>query len=115
MKIERHLKEHRYSGVVVHNHVAYFAAIGVDKQNAPFREQAIDLLRRIDEKLAIAGSDKSKLLSVGVFVTDLKYLKEFNEVWDQWVAPGESPSRHAVEAKPPFPGVLVEVHCMAAV
>ena len=115
MKIERHLQEHRYSGVVVHNGTAYFAAIGVEKQGAPFMEQARDLLRRIDEKLALAGSKKSQLLSVAVFIADLAYLGEFNTAWDEWVAPGASPSRHALEAKPPFPGVLVEVHCIAAV
>ena len=115
MKIERHLQEHRYSGVVVHNSTAYFAAIGIDKQGAPFAEQAKDLLRRIDEKLALAGSKKSQLLSVAVFIDDLADLPEFNKIWDEWVAPNASHSRHAVQAKPPFPGVLVECHCIAAV
>ena len=95
MKIHRYVEEHRYSGVVVHNSTAYFAAIGIEKQGAPFAEPAKDLLR-IDEKLELAGSKKSQLLSVAVYIEDLAYLPEFNKIRDEWVAPQASPSRHAI-------------------
>lgn len=115
MTIKRLMSEHRYSGVVVHNGVAYFAAIANQKAGAAFREQAVDVLRRVDEKLAAAGSDKSKLLAVTVYMTDIRKIGEFNKVWDDWVSLGNSPSRHAMEAKPPYAAHEVELFCIAAV
>ena len=115
MTIKRLMSEHRYSGIVVHNGVAYFAAVANLKAGAPFREQAADVLRRVDEKLAAADSDKSKLLAVTVYMTDIRKIAEFNEVWDAWVSPGNSPSRHAMEAKPPIATHEVELFCIAAV
>lgn len=115
MTIKRLMSEHRYSGIVIHNNVAYFAAIGNLKPDAAFMEQTVDLLRRVDEKLAAAGSDKSKLIAVTVYMTDIRNIGAFNEIWDTWVSPGNSPSRHAMEAKPPMSSHAVEVYCLAAV
>lgn len=115
MTIKRLMSEHRYSGIVIHNNVAYFAAVASQKGGGTFREQSADVLRRVDEKLAAAGSDKSRLIAVTVYMTDIRKIGEFNEIWDAWVSPGNAPSRHAMEAKPPILAHEVELFCIAAV
>ena len=38
-----------------------------------------------------------------------------NEVWDDWVAPGDAPPRATVEAKLANPGYRIEIVVMAAI
>ena len=57
MTSKRLLSEHRYSGIVIHNNVAYFAAVASQKGGGTFQEQSADVLRRVDEKQAAAESE----------------------------------------------------------
>ncbi len=47
---------------------------------ASIAEQTRDILARIDEFLAEAGSDKSRLLSATIWITDMRDFAEMNEV-----------------------------------
>jgi enamine deaminase RidA (YjgF/YER057c/UK114 family) len=73
------------------------------------------ILAKIDGLLAKAGSDKSKLLSANIWLTDIKTWSQMNEVWDAWVAPGNTPARATVEAKLAAPGLVVEIMVQAAI
>jgi enamine deaminase RidA (YjgF/YER057c/UK114 family) len=64
--------------------------------------------------LAKAGTDKTKILSVSIWLTDIKTFAEMNAVWDAWVAPGHTPARATVEAKLAAPQYQVEIACIAA-
>ena len=65
---------------------------------------------------AEAGSDKSRILSVTIYLRDMaRDYAGLNQVWDAWVAPGAAPGRACVEAAMYRPEVLVEMMVVAAV
>jgi enamine deaminase RidA (YjgF/YER057c/UK114 family) len=72
------------------------------------------VLAAIDGYLAKAGTDKSKLLSANIWITDMAQFAEMNAVWDAWVSPGNTPARATVEARLAAPGYNVEIMVVAA-
>ena len=115
MSIQRFETGPRMSQVVVHGNTVYLA--GVVANNAAgesVTKQTQDILSIIDGHLAKAGSDKSKLLSANIYITDMKNFAEMNAVWDAWVSPGNTPARATVEAKLAAPQYLVEIMVVAA-
>lgn len=54
-------------------------------KSASVYEQARDALSIIDANLAEAGTDKSSITTVMVYVADIKDKAEFNRAWDEWV------------------------------
>ena len=77
-------------------------------------KQTQEIVSIIDGHLAKAGSDKSKLLSATIYITDMKTFPEMNAVWDSWVSPGNTPARATVEAKLAAPQYNVEIMVVAA-
>ena len=77
-------------------------------------EQTRQVLAKIDELLAQAGTDKTRLLSANVWLTDIGKFAEMNAVWDAWVSLGNTPARATVEAKLATPDFLVEIMVVAA-
>ena len=77
-------------------------------------EQTRQILDKIDTYLTEAGTDKSKILSANIWLTDIKTWSQMNEVWDAWVSPGNAPARATVEAKLAAPGLSVEIMVQAA-
>jgi enamine deaminase RidA (YjgF/YER057c/UK114 family) len=114
MTIERHETGPRMSQCVVHNDVVYLAG-QVDAATSPTAsEQTKEILQRIDTLLEMAGTDKSKLLTASIWLSDIRYFSEMNEVWDAWVSPGNAPTRACVEARLASPAFLVEIRVTAA-
>jgi enamine deaminase RidA (YjgF/YER057c/UK114 family) len=58
--------------------------------------QTREILATIDALLAEAGTDKSRLLSATIWLTDMATFGEMNGVWQSWVVPGETPARATV-------------------
>src|SRR5947209_14637033 len=115
MSVERHESGPRMSQVVIHGNTVYLA--GVVARNASGKsmtEQTQDVLKSIDGYLAQAGTDKSRLLSANIWITDMAKFTEMNAVWDAWVSPGNTPARATVEAKLAAPGYNVEIMVVAA-
>src|SRR5690348_7745064 len=115
MSIERKDVGARMSQVVIHGNTVYLA--GVVAQNAKGKsvtEQTKDILATIDSHLAKAGTDKSKLLSANIWITDMAKFAEMNAVWDAWVSPGNTPARATVEAQLAAPDYKVEIMVTAA-
>ena len=115
ISVERHETGPRMSQVVIHGNTVYLA--GVVARNASgnsMTEQTQDILKSIDGYLAKAGTDKSKLLSANIWITDMAKFAEMNAVWDAWVSPGNTPARATVEAKLAAPGYNVEIMVVAA-
>lgn len=105
----------RMSAAVVHGDTVYLAGqVAVAAKGASVTEQTRDILGIIDSLLAQAGSDKTKLLSASIWLTDISTFGEMNAVWDAWVAPGCTPARATVEAKLATPEYKVEIAVIAA-
>jgi enamine deaminase RidA (YjgF/YER057c/UK114 family) len=115
MKVERHEVGPRMSKAVVHGDTVYLAGVVADTaKGKSVTEQTRDILSIIDGLLAKAGTDKSKLLSTNIWITDMANFAEMNAVWDAWVSPGNTPARATVEAKLATPDYKVEIMVVAA-
>jgi enamine deaminase RidA (YjgF/YER057c/UK114 family) len=92
MAIERHDVGPRMSKVVVNGNTVYLAGIVADNpKGKTVTDQTKDILKQIEGFLAKAGTDKSKLLSANIWITDMANFAEMNAVWDAWVAKLASP------------------------
>ena len=115
MKIERHETGQRMSKAVIHGETVYLAGIVADSPKGKgMAEQTRSILSQIDNFLAMAGTNKTKLLSANIWITDMAHFGEMNTVWDAWVSPGNTPARATVEAKLASPDYKVEIMVVAA-
>jgi enamine deaminase RidA (YjgF/YER057c/UK114 family) len=104
------------SQIVVHGGLVYLAGqVASGAPGASVTDQTRDILDRIDRYLAEAGTDKTKLLTASIWLTDIATFDEMNAVWDAWVAPGATPARACVEARLASPQYTVEIMVTAAV
>src|ERR1700722_15845086 len=106
MTIQRIETGPRMSQVVVNGDTIYLAGV--------VAKQTQEVLAIIDGHLAKAGSDKSKLLTATIYLTDMKTFAEMNAVWDGWVSAGNTPARATLEAKLAAPPYNVEIMVTAA-
>ena len=115
MAIERLEAGPRMSQVVIHGNTVYTAGqVAVDKAGASVAEQTANILERIDNLLAAAGTDKTKILSATIWLSDIGTLDEMNGVWDAWVPQGHTPARACVESKLAASHFTVEIGVVAA-
>ena len=115
MTIKRFETNQRMSQVVVHGGVAYLAGQVPDDARADIGTQTEQVLAKIDRLLALAGTDKSKLLSATIWLTDMRYFAEMNAKWDAWVPAGGAPARATVHAALAAPDLKIEIGIIAAV
>ena len=112
MSIERHEPGEFFSQIVVHNDTVYLA--GHVAHGDSVKEQMAKVLSQIDERLGRVGSDRSRLLSATIWLTDIATFAEMNEVWLGWIDPDNKPVRATVEARLADPAFRVEVMVVAA-
>ena len=101
------------SRAVVHDGLVLTVAVTPDPAPAGLYEQTVNALRRIDESLKIAGSDKSHILSAIVYIAGIKQKAEMNRAWDEWVDRANPPMRASLGVDLEHPH-LVEIVITAA-
>lgn len=107
----------RMSTAVIHGGTVYLSGVvaSATAVGKSVKEQTEDILAQIDATLAEAGTDKSKLITATIWLTDMDTWAEMNTAWDPWVAPGETPCRAAVQSsKLAGAGMDVEIMVQAA-
>jgi len=115
MKIQRFDTGPRMSQVVVHGDSVYLAGVVANQAaGESVTKQMQEVLSIIESHLAKAGSDKSKLLTATIYLTDMTTYAEMNAVWDGWVSSGNTPARATVEARLAAPRHNVEIMVTAA-
>ncbi len=114
MNIRRIAPEQRLSGAVVHNMTVYLAGQVALDASAGAEAQTADILRQIDALLNEAGTDKTYLLSVQIFLADLADFAAMNRAWDAWLDPRHKPARATVQARLANPAWRVEITGTAA-
>lgn len=82
---------------VIHNGIVTTVATSNTKA-ASLYEQAGDALANLDRQLQEAGTGKSHILMVMVYITDIARKPEFNRAWDEWVDRANLPLRACVGA-----------------
>jgi enamine deaminase RidA (YjgF/YER057c/UK114 family) len=106
----------RMSKAVVHGNTVYLAGQVADKtKGASVADQTKEIVGIIDELLKEAGTDKTKILSATIYLSDISTFPQMNSVWDTWVVPGQTPARATVEAKLAAPDYTVEIAVIAAI
>lgn len=112
--IEREYVGQRMSKIVKHNGTIYLCG-QVGGAEGSVADQTREALRRVEALLEEAGSDKNHILQAIVWLADMKDFDAMNEVWDQWVEPGQAPARACGEARLARPELKVELIITAAV
>ena len=84
------------SRAVIHDNLVFTVAVAPDPVTASMYEQSVKALERIDESLALCGSDKSKILTAIVYIADMKRKGEMNRAWDEWVDTKNPPMRACI-------------------
>lgn len=105
----------RLSEMAIHNGTIYLAGQVPEDADLDIEGQTRQVLAAIDALLARAGSDKTKLLMVQIFIADLADFDGMNRAWDAWVPEGQTPPRATVQAALARPGWKIEIVATAAV
>lgn len=113
MEIKRYENNGRMSRAVVHNGTVYLC--GQVHGEGDVKEQTAAILEKIEDLLNKYGSDKNHILSVTIYLRDMKDFADMNSVWDAWVESGHEPARACVEARLARECLLVEMSVTAAV
>jgi enamine deaminase RidA (YjgF/YER057c/UK114 family) len=104
----------RRSRAVVHAGTVYLAGHVADDKTAAFPEQMRQALANIDESLERAGTDKSHLLTAQIWLRSMEDYEAMNAIWQEWVAPGQMPTRCCGQVWLADPQLRVEVIVTAA-
>lgn len=113
-EIVRHGITQRWSDAVVFGSIAYFVEVPDDPTLPPV-DQFHQVLAQVDTRLALVGSDRTRLLQVMIYLPHPEDLAEFNRLWDAWVPTGHAPSRACVHAQLAAPGYRIELVLTAAI
>ncbi len=114
MTIKRIEAGPRMSQAVVHGDKVYLAGVVAKDASVGVKEQTQQILADIDRLLALAGSDKTKILTANIWLSDIATFAEMNAAWDAWVPAGHTPARATVESKLAAPQYKVEIMVQAA-
>jgi enamine deaminase RidA (YjgF/YER057c/UK114 family) len=101
------------SRVIVRGDTVYLCGVTPDPEG-DIATQTQQVLDRIDRLLQVAGTDKSKLLTAQVWLSDMSLFAAHNAVWNTWVDPQNPPVRVCVRAELWQPNMLVEIMVTAA-
>ncbi len=103
----------RMSQAVIHNGLVWLAG-QVGNPGDDVHAQTKTCLAEVDRLLALAGTDKTRILSAQVWLADAGTVAGMNRAWEEWAAPGHTPARATGESKLVAPEYLVEVIVVAA-
>ena len=112
MTITRFESSGRMSQAVVHGDTIYLA--GQVGHGPTVTEQATEALAEVERLLVLAGGSKASILSVQVWLADMKDFAAMNAVYDGWIDPDAPPVRACGESRLTAPGYRVEFIVTAA-
>jgi enamine deaminase RidA (YjgF/YER057c/UK114 family) len=113
MNIKRINPSPRWSDATVFNNTAYFVEVAEDEK-ADIRGQVRQVLAQAEDSLTTVNSDKSRIISVTIYITDFANFDILNQEWEAWLPTGCAPSRACVKAELADPAYLLEIAFVAA-
>ena len=114
MSIQRIEPGKRLSEAVVAGNLVFLAGQVPNDTSKDITGQTADVLSAIDALLAQAGSDKSKLVDVTIFLADIADYDGMNGAWDAWVDSANPPARATIEARLANAAWKVEIKVVAS-
>ena len=103
----------RRSRASVFGDLIFLAGQVADSKSADIAQQTREALAKVDD-MPRAGTDKSRLLSVQVWLKTMDDFEAMNAVYDSWVVPGNAPTRACGKVELADPGYRIEVIAIAA-
>lgn len=113
MTIQRLNPAPRWSDATVYNGIAHFVEVP-NITGCSMHEQIAQILAQAEVTLAAIDSDKSRLLSATIYITDVENVPVLNQAWAEWLPAGCAPSRACVKVELLDPAMLVEIAFVAA-
>ncbi|MBK8452130.1 MAG: RidA family protein [Thiofilum sp.] len=104
-----------WSDITVFNQMAYFVEVPEGDLAADMRGQVQQVLEQAERSLSKVNSDKSRLLSATIYITDFANMMALNAAWKAWLPEGCAPSRACIKAELADPQYLVEIAFVAAI
>ena len=104
----------RLSDMAVFNGIAWLAGQVPDDTSEGIEGQTRQVLAMVDRLLARIGSDRRRILMCQIFLADLADFAGMNEVWEDWLAPGDAPPRATIQAQLAKPDWKIELVVTAA-
>ena len=104
----------RMSQAVVHNRTVYISGQIANNRKGSIEQQTQETLDKIDRLLLEAGTERSHLLSVMVFLPHITDFPAMNGVYDSWIDPLNPPARACAEARLADPDLRIEITAIAA-
>ena len=115
MTIKRFGDATMLADMVVSNGIAYLSGqVAEDPVPSSVYEQTKNILKQVDDLLAQANSDKTRILTTNIWLVDISTFAEMNKAWGEWIPKGQAPARATVEAKLAGPQWKVEIMLTAA-
>lgn len=110
----RHLQTPIMHRVVAHSGLVFLGGVTADDESLDMAGQTRQVLSKIDDYLALAGTDNTRLLSATIFLTDLTLKPAMDTVWKAWVAGPDLPARATVGVADLGGNALIEIVITAA-
>ena len=104
----------RLSEMTIYNGTVYLAGQVATDATQDIKGQTTQVLAAIDKLLHEAGTDNAHILMCQIFIKDLADFPVMNEIWEDWLAPGDAPPRATVQANLARPEWKVEMVVTAA-
>jgi enamine deaminase RidA (YjgF/YER057c/UK114 family) len=98
----------------VYGDLVFLAGQVADDKDGDIAKQTREALAKVDDMLSRAGTDKSRLLSVQIWLKTMDDFAAMNAVYDAWVVPGDTPTRCCGKVELADPAYRIEVVGIAA-
>jgi enamine deaminase RidA (YjgF/YER057c/UK114 family) len=94
---------------VTHGDTVYLAGIVADDLTADMEGQTRNVLQQLDELATAHGLDRSRVLSVTLYITDMTQKPAMNRAWKEFFDPMQLPTRATIGVADLGPGVRIEL------
>lgn len=102
-----------YSDAVDYHGFVFLRGMTAQDITKDIKGQTAEILAKIDAALEERGTDKTRILSAQIWLSDITLRDAMNEIWTAWVPAGQAPARACVESRLAAPNMLVEIMVVA--
>ena len=96
--VERFDVDARFSDAVRYGDLVFISG-QLSEKSGNIADETISALASVDAALKKAGSDKSKILEVTIWLVNITDdYNGMNKVYDAWITPGKPPARACIQA-----------------
>lgn len=112
-EIQRLNKSPRMSQAVRANGMVFLSGQVATDLNGSIEQQTAEVLARIESLLCQAGSNKSLLISINIWLSDIADFDRMNAVYEQWLGNSDQPTRACVQSTLANPDYRIEAQAVA--